>query len=88
MLVCLSGFASILGMIGKPEQAARLFGVVDSFYARIGKKMVPSDQKEFDHYVAVVRAQLDEALFAKAWAECNDITIEQAIVFALQETNE
>jgi tetratricopeptide (TPR) repeat protein len=86
--VCLAGFASILGMIGKPEQAARLFGAVESIKNSFGKDMDPPDQKEFEHYVAVVRAQLDEAAFSKAWAEYQSITIEQAIALALEETYE
>jgi len=48
--------------------------------------MDPSDQKEFDHYVAIVRAQLDPAAFAKAWAEGRAMSQEQAIAFALDES--
>jgi tetratricopeptide (TPR) repeat protein len=83
----LAGFAGILGMSGKPKQAARLFGAVDSLLENIGMagRMDPSDQKEFDHYVAAVRAQLDEATFAKAWAEGHRMTQEQAVAYAQEE---
>jgi len=87
MTDCLSGFAAVLGMIGKPEQAARLFGAVEALLEGIGMRgrKDPSDQKEFDHYVAAIRAHLDEAAFANAWAEGRAMTLEQAIAYALQK---
>jgi non-specific serine/threonine protein kinase len=84
--LCLAGFASVLGMTGKPQQAARLFGAVESLLESIGP-IEPTDQKDFDHYVAAVRAQLDQAAFAKAWAEGRTMTLEQAITFALEKSN-
>jgi tetratricopeptide (TPR) repeat protein len=89
MTDCLTGFAGILGVIGKPERAARLFGAVESLLEAIGMdgRMDPPDQKEFDHYVAAARGQLDEAAFAKAWAEGRAMTLEQAVEFALQNEN-
>ena len=86
MAISLAGFASVLEMTGKPEQAAQLFGAVESLLEGIGMagRMDPSDQKEFAHYVAAARGQLDEAAFAKAWAEGRAMTLEQAVEFALQ----
>ena len=87
MTLCLMGLASILGMTGKPKKAAQLFGAVEFLNESI-IRMEPSDHKDFDHYVAVVRGQLDEAAFAKAWGEGRLMTMEQAIAFALEESNE
>ena len=86
---CLMGLASVLGMTSKSEQAARLFGAVQSLVesTRRTGHMELSAQKEFDHYVAVVRGQLDEVAFAKALAEGRTMTLEQAIAFALEETD-
>lgn len=83
---CLAGFASILGMTNKTEQAVRLFGAVEALLEGIGMggRMDPSDQKEFNHYVAAVRAQLDKAAFAKAWAEGRAMTTEQAVAYAME----
>lgn len=85
MVDCLAGFAGLLGMTGKPEHAARLFGAVEALLESIGmaRRMDPSDQKEVDYYVAAIRAQLDEASIAKAWAEGRTMTLEQAISYAL-----
>jgi hypothetical protein len=49
--------------------------------------MDPADQKEFDDYVAVVRQRLDQAAFEQAWAQGRAMTSEDAIAFALRETN-
>jgi predicted ATPase/DNA-binding XRE family transcriptional regulator len=86
LAIGLAGFASVLEMTGKPEQAARLFGAVESLLEGIGMagRMDPSDQKEFAHYVAAARGQLDEAAFAKAWAQGRAMPLEQAVEFALQ----
>jgi predicted ATPase/class 3 adenylate cyclase len=88
MVLCLMGFASVQVMIGKPEQAARLFGAVESLFESINYRMDPSDQKEFDHYSAAVRAQLDQAAFAKAWEDGRALTMEEAVSYALEETHE
>jgi len=90
MVDCLAGFASVLGRIGRPEHAVRLFGAVESQLESIGMagRLDPSDQKELDHYVAAARSQLDEATFEKAWAEGRGMTSEQAIAFAFEESKE
>jgi len=83
---CVWGFAALLGTTGNPNQAARLFGAAEALLEGVGirRRMDTSDQKEFDHYVAAVRTQLDEAAFAKAWAEGRAMTMEQAIAYALE----
>jgi predicted ATPase/DNA-binding SARP family transcriptional activator/Tfp pilus assembly protein PilF len=86
---CLGGFAAILGMTGKPGEAAWLFGAVESLLEGIGIAggVEETDQEEYDHYVAAVRAQLDGAAFEKAREEGRAMTLEQAIEFALTETS-
>jgi predicted ATPase/DNA-binding XRE family transcriptional regulator len=85
ILDCLAGFAAVLGIIAKAEEAARLFGAVESLLDSIEMRgyRAPADQVEFDHYLAVVRAQLDEATFTSAWAEGRAMTPQQAIELAL-----
>jgi hypothetical protein len=87
MMHCLPGFASVLGIIGKPESAARLFGAMEALLENLEMtgQLDPPDQKELDHYVAIVRSQLDEAAFAKAWAEGRVMRMEQAIAYGLEE---
>jgi predicted ATPase/transcriptional regulator with XRE-family HTH domain len=89
MTDCLEGFGGVLAMIGKPAQAAQLFGTAESLLEAIGMsgRRDPVDQKEIDNYVAVIRDQLDEAAFAAAWAEGRTMTLEQAIAEALNATS-
>jgi hypothetical protein len=88
MMDCLAGSAAVLGMIGKPEQAARLGGAAKSLLETTERRglLEPDDQKDYDHYIAIVRGQLNEDAFAKAWEEGRAMTLEQAIEFALKET--
>jgi tetratricopeptide (TPR) repeat protein len=88
MTECLTGFVGVLVMVGKLEQAARLIGAAESLLRGMGWTMTAVDQKDYDHYVAIVRGQLDEAAFEKAWAEGRSMMFEQAIEFALTETRQ
>ena len=82
---CLAGFASILAMTGKPEQAARLFGTADSLSESLGP-LEPADQKDQDYYTGLVRGQLDQAVFEKAWNEGRAMSLDEAIAYALAES--
>jgi predicted ATPase/transcriptional regulator with XRE-family HTH domain len=85
----LSGFASVLGMTSRPEMAARLFGAAESLVESIGMagRMNLSDQKELDHYVSIVHTRLGGPTFAKLWAEGHAMTMEQAVIYALEGRN-
>jgi hypothetical protein len=45
--------------------------------------MTAFERMEYDREISDLRANMDEAIFAKAWAEGRDMTMEQAIAFAL-----
>jgi hypothetical protein len=45
----------------------------------------PEVRTDYERYLAAVRAQLDEATFAAAWAGGCTLTLEQAIAYALSE---
>jgi tetratricopeptide (TPR) repeat protein len=79
-----AGFAGISGTNGNPLQAAQLLSAVEAFHQALGTVMAPADRKEYDHILAAVRAQLDEATFNAAWAEGRTMTLEQAIEYALK----
>jgi tetratricopeptide (TPR) repeat protein len=87
VIYCISGLAGFLGSIGKPQQAAKLFSATDALNEEMGK-LEPADQKDFDHYVNIVREQLDESEFQRAWNTGRTMTIEQAIEYTLEEMDE
>jgi non-specific serine/threonine protein kinase len=78
----LLAFAGSLGALGEPMKAAHLFGAADAFLQRSGALIDPSDQPEHDRNIAFVRAQLGEVAFAEAWAEGQDMTLDQATAYA------
>jgi predicted ATPase/DNA-binding SARP family transcriptional activator len=84
----LAGFAGILGMSGKPEEAARLLGASESLLAGGGSRMDPTDQKEFDDYIAAVRKQLGNPKFNTHILEGRAMTMEQAIDLASKTVEE
>jgi tetratricopeptide (TPR) repeat protein len=82
----LEGLASLAVTQGHPEQAARLFAWADALREIIENPRRPTQQVDVDRDLATIHAQLDEASFAAATAAGRSMTLEQAIVYALDET--
>ena len=81
----LEGFGGLAAIKKKPERAARLLAAAQSLRERAHTPRVPLDHY-YDWFMAQVRAQLDEASFAAAWAEGAQMTLEQAVAYALSES--
>jgi hypothetical protein len=80
--------AILAGSIDAPRpraSAARLLGASESALARIGALHQPSDKPEYDRIVAAVRARLDDAAFQAAWAQGREMTLQQAVAYALED---
>jgi predicted ATPase/DNA-binding XRE family transcriptional regulator len=82
--VCLAGLAGVVGARGQLEWAARLFGAVEAVRASNLELLDQANRIVYDRTIATVRAQLDEATFAAAWAEGRAMSLEQAIGYALE----
>ncbi len=66
------------------HQAARLYGMLDAWYAAAG--MPPHHpHPDHDRDLAATRAMLGEEAFALAWAEGQAMTLDQAVEYALQD---
>jgi predicted ATPase/DNA-binding SARP family transcriptional activator len=83
---CLMGLAGVAGAQGDREQAARLFGAAEALREVVGATLWPANRLEYERNLTNLRAQLDEALFAQAWAEGRAMTLEAAIDDALAKT--
>lgn len=91
---CLHGLAHVAAAEGSQEgtlrgkklaRAARLFGAAEAeFEAMSAHFFFAVDRAEGDRQVTAIRAQLDEATFAAAWEEGREMTMEQAIEYALE----
>jgi predicted ATPase/class 3 adenylate cyclase len=81
---CLAGLAAA-ATAEHPERAARLLGSADALLEATGTCMEPADRPDYEQFSARVRAALDEAAFAAAWAQGRALPLEQAIAEALEE---
>jgi len=80
---CVEELAWVTCRQGNYGRAARLFGAAEAQREAFGASMPPAAHAEHDRHVAGVRAQLDEATFAAAWADGRAMTMEQAVAYAL-----
>jgi predicted ATPase/DNA-binding XRE family transcriptional regulator len=79
------GIAGLLGAIGQPERAARLFGAAESFRVSHNMLFLPFDRPEYEREVASVRAQLGDESFAAAWEEGRRMSEAEMIAFAIAD---
>jgi DNA-binding CsgD family transcriptional regulator len=82
---CMEGLAAVIAAMGRPIQAARLWGAAQKLREEIGTSLSPADRADHERRVSAVRAQLDEATFERAWAEGRATPLEQAITDALAQ---
>src|SRR6266568_6205067 len=80
----LAGLAEVASLLGQPERAARLLGAVEALREVSGIRLSPLRRAEYDRTVEGIRAHLDQATFAQAWAQGRAMPLEQAIAYALE----
>jgi predicted ATPase/Tfp pilus assembly protein PilF len=86
LAVCLEGLAGVSSVHGQAALAARLYGAAELIREAIGSPRIPVARAEYERMVAATRAQLDQNMFAAAWAEGRAISLEQAVSDALEAT--
>jgi tetratricopeptide (TPR) repeat protein len=69
----------------QPMRAAQLLAVVEELRVAIGAPLAPVDRVEHDRTTAAVRATLGDAAFDQAWAAGRQMTLEQAVSYALNQ---
>jgi len=82
----LAAFGCLAAAEGQFERAARLYGATERVGEAAGIAMVPHEHTWHDPAVAAARAGLSEEAFAAAWAASRAMTPEEAIAYALAET--
>ena len=81
----LEAFAS-LRKEGQPERAVALWGAAEALREAIGSPLPSNERQEYDRTLAAVREALGEEAFAAAWQQGRAMPIEQAITYALEDT--
>jgi len=66
------------------HRAARLFGAAEALREALGAPVLWFQRQSYAQGVAALRAWLDDAACAAAWAEGRGMTLEQAIAYALE----
>ena len=82
---CLLGIGGVASAVRQAERAARLLSAAETLLDSIGLSLAawPEVRADFDHYVAVARAQLSEEAFAAAWAAGRALSLDQMVAEAL-----
>jgi non-specific serine/threonine protein kinase len=83
----LEDLAVLASRQGEPERAIRLLGAAEAFCETLGARAPMAVPAEYERAVVEGRARLSEAAFAAAWAEGRGMSLEDAIAFALDETD-
>jgi predicted ATPase len=84
VLACVAGFADIAVAQSKFARAAQIMAAVESQLVSMGMRLLPVDKMEYERNLAHLRANLDEKVLTKFWAKGREMSLEQAIEFALE----
>jgi hypothetical protein len=82
---CVAGLACLAGET-EPERMARLFGAASASIEALGPQLNPPDQADYDCSLALARRQLGNETFDAAWTEGRTLTLEQAVMEALEDS--
>jgi predicted ATPase/DNA-binding SARP family transcriptional activator len=84
VLACVAGFADIAVAQGKFERAAQIMAAVESQLVSMRMRLLPLDKMEYERNLATLREQLDGKTLGNFWEKGAAMSLEQAIVFALE----
>jgi hypothetical protein len=84
-VMSLEGLARLAAAERQPERAARLIGAAEGLRQAIGAPRPPLDQAACEHLTAAVHADLGEEAFVAASAAGWAMSLEDEILFALEE---
>jgi DNA-binding CsgD family transcriptional regulator len=80
--MALIGLAGVANRQGKSERAVRLLGAVETRRKTISATLWQVDQMEYNHHIAVAQVALSTEQYAAAWAQGQELSLEQAIGYA------
>jgi len=81
----LCGFARVSAIAGKAEVAVQLLSATASKNEQIGAAELSFVDDLNEETLVIIRSQLDEAAFAKAWKAGRSLTLDEAVALALGE---
>ena len=81
----LEGLSAVAHRQSQSGRAARLSGAASALRERIGSRLSPVEQAEFDNTMASAAEALGEAAFTAAWDAGRAMTLEQAVEYGLSD---
>ena len=83
---CIEGLAELIGERGEPDRVVRLFGASEALLEAVGAPLYVQvqDRTSIERAVDALRSRLDETTFEAAWSEGRQMTLEEAIEYALK----
>jgi predicted ATPase/DNA-binding SARP family transcriptional activator len=82
---CFEGLAAVLVLTGRQEESAKLLGAAEALRESLGVHLAPAEQSTHAETVDAVRAGLGEKRFSDAWRQGRELTLDEAIAYALEE---
>jgi predicted ATPase/DNA-binding SARP family transcriptional activator len=79
------GMAGLYVAVGKAEYAARLIGWADATRQKISDLRSFFEQADVDKIIAACTIKLGEGAFLDAYDECQNMTLDEAVAYALGE---
>jgi tetratricopeptide (TPR) repeat protein len=86
--VSVVGLGGVAAGMGQAERGARVLGAAGALLEAIHANLAPEDRILYEQGVAAARAQMSEEEFEKAWAEGRAMSMEQAVEYALEDSDE
>jgi predicted ATPase/transcriptional regulator with XRE-family HTH domain len=83
----LYGLAAVAAGLHQSERAAKLYGAMQAIFEK-SRYIMPLDRTEFERHIQIARKQLGEAEFESLATEGRAMTMEQAIAYALEQTDQ
>jgi predicted ATPase len=84
VIVC--RFARLLAFAGKADTAAQVLASGETLYENMGARPMGWLRRGNDEALALIRARLDEAEFARAWEQGRTLSAEEAVELALDSS--
>jgi predicted ATPase len=82
---CLAALTGAAALDEEPERGAKLWGAGEGLRERIGCRIAPASRLNRERTVHMLREQPGEAEFARLAAEGAQMTVDEAVAFALEE---
>jgi predicted ATPase/class 3 adenylate cyclase len=83
----IEGLACTAGAKGEAGRASVLFGAAEALREAAGYQLAPRDRSLREPYLTAARSQVGEAAWSEAWEEGRSMQFEDALVYALEDSN-